>query len=136
MKRPLALFLGLRYLRTSKGTGFISFVTVASVIGVALGVATLIVVLSVMNGFENELRDRLLGMTSHASVIETQGAMDNWAGVADIMQAGEDISGAAPYIELEGMISGPAGYAQAHTGSVAAGRSPAWGVATSVPTVG
>ncbi|MDP7042133.1 MAG: lipoprotein-releasing system transmembrane subunit LolC, partial [Gammaproteobacteria bacterium] len=100
MNRPLALFLGLRYLRASKGNSFSSFVTVASVIGVALGVATLIVVLSVMNGFEIELRDRLLGMTAHASVLGRQGGVDDWKEVADHMQAGGEISGAAPYIEL------------------------------------
>ncbi|MDP6436863.1 MAG: lipoprotein-releasing ABC transporter permease subunit [Gammaproteobacteria bacterium] len=120
MNRPLALFLGLRYLRASKGNSFSSFVTVASVIGVALGVATLIVVLSVMNGFEIELRDRLLGMTAHASVLGRQGGVDDWKEVADHMQAGGEISGAAPYIELEGMISGPAGY----SGAVITGIDP------------
>ena len=63
MRKPVALFVGLRYLRARKGSGFVSFVTFASVVGVALGVATLIVVLSVMNGFEKELRERLLGLT-------------------------------------------------------------------------
>lgn len=120
VNRPLALFLGLRYLRASKGNSFSSFVTVASVIGVALGVATLIVVLSVMNGFEIELRDRLLGMTAHASVLGRQGGVDDWKEVADHMQAGGEISGAAPYIELEGMISGPAGY----SGAVITGIDP------------
>ena len=58
MRKPVSLFVGLRYLRSRTGSGFVSFVTFAYVIGVTLGVATLIVVLSVMNGFETELRDR------------------------------------------------------------------------------
>ena len=120
MNKPLALFLGLRYLRASKGNSFISFVTAASVIGVALGVATLIVVLSVMNGFEIELRDRLLGMTAHASVLGQQGGLNDWETIAGHMQTGTGISGAAPYIELEGMVSGPAGYA----GAVVTGIDP------------
>jgi lipoprotein-releasing system permease protein len=106
------MFIGLRYLRASKGSGFISFVTAASVAGVALGVATLIVVLSVMNGFENELRDRLLGMTSHASIVE-EGGLRNWGSLVTDMQADTNIIAAAPYTELEGMLSGPAGYAGA-----------------------
>jgi lipoprotein-releasing system permease protein len=120
VNKPLALFLGLRYLRASKGNSFISFVTAASVIGVALGVATLIVVLSVMNGFEIELRDRLLGMTAHASVLGQQGGLNDWETIAGHMQTGTGISGAAPYIELEGMVSGPAGYA----GAVVTGIDP------------
>lgn len=112
MKKPLAMFIGLRYLRASKGSGFISFVTAASVAGVALGVATLIVVLSVMNGFENELRDRLLGMTSHASIVD-EGGLRNWQPLVADMQSADEIIAAAPYTELEGMLSGPAGYAGA-----------------------
>ena len=75
MRKPLPLFVGLRYLRASKGSGFVSFVSAASVAGVSLGVAALIVVLSVMNGFENELRGRLLALTSHASVLADDGVM-------------------------------------------------------------
>lgn len=110
MRRPVALFIGLRYLRSSKGSGFISFVNAASIIGVTLGVATLIVVLSVMNGFENELRERLLGLTSHASIIgpelETQ-----WPEIVGPLKDQPGIRGAAPFVELEAMLSGPGGMA-------------------------
>ncbi|MCP4088777.1 MAG: lipoprotein-releasing ABC transporter permease subunit [Gammaproteobacteria bacterium] len=112
MKKPISLFVGLRYLRARKGSGFASFVSAASVMGVALGVATLIVVLSVMNGFENELRVRLLGMTSHASIVQQEG-VDNWPPLVRDMLKNENIIGASPYIELEAMMSGPGGLAGA-----------------------
>jgi len=108
MRRPVALFVGLRYLRASKGSGFVSFVNAASIIGVTLGVAALIVVMSVMNGFENELRERLLGMTAHASVV-AEGGVGNWPSLAAALESGDGIVAAAPYIELEAMLSGPGG---------------------------
>ncbi len=108
MRRPVAVFVGLRYLRASKGSGFVSFVNAASVIGVSLGVAALIVVMSVMNGFENELRERLLGMTAHASVIAEDGIRD-WSSLVAALESDEAIVAAAPYIELEAMLSGPGG---------------------------
>ena len=108
MRRPLALFVGLRYLRASKGSGFVSFVNAAAVLGVALGVAALIVVMSVMNGFENELRGRLLGLTSHASIYADDG-LAGWQGVVSALVAEPGIEAAAPYTELEVMLSGPGG---------------------------
>lgn len=108
MRRPIALFIGLRYLKASKGNGFVSFVNAASVLGVALGVAALIVVMSVMNGFENELRGRLLGMTSHASVYGEDGVSD-WQTVVGALSAQQGVVAAAPYTELEAMLSGPGG---------------------------
>jgi lipoprotein-releasing system permease protein len=112
VRRPVALFVGLRYLRTRSGSGFASFVSTASVLGVSLGVATLIIVLSVMNGFENELRERLLGLTSHASILQ-QGGLDEWPPLARDLMQDERIRGAAPYIELESMLSGPGGLSPA-----------------------
>ena len=112
MRKPVALFVGLRYLRARKGSGFVSFVTFASVAGVALGVATLIVVLSVMNGFEQELRERLLGLTSHASILQDKG-LDDWLPLVERLQQKNDIRGAAPYIEQEAILSGPGGLAGA-----------------------
>lgn len=113
MRRPVALFVGLRYLRASKGSGFVSFVNAASMAGVALGVATLIVVMSVMNGFENELRERLLGLTSHAAVVplapRESGGIADWQRLADGLRAQEGVQGAAPFVELEAMLSGPGG---------------------------
>lgn len=108
MRRPIALFVGLRYLRASRGSGFVSFVAVASVLGVALGVAALIVVLSVMNGFERELRDRLLGLTAHAAIVADE-PLREWAELVAAMGVQPRIRGAAPYVELEAMLSGPGG---------------------------
>lgn len=68
MFRPLELFIGLRYTHTKRRTHFISFISLTSMLGIALGVMALITVLSVMNGFEKELRARILGMASHATV--------------------------------------------------------------------
>jgi len=112
MRKPIALFVGLRYLRARKGSGFVSFVTFASVLGVSLGVATLIVVLSVMNGFEVELRERLLGLTAHGSV-RAESGIENWQAVSASLLAADGIVGAAPYIEHEVMLSGPGGLAGA-----------------------
>jgi len=111
MRRPLAVFVALRYLRTGRGSGFVSFVNAASVLGVALGVAALIVVLSVMNGFENELRDRLLGLTAHAAVVPAtaERPLQDWQPVVEALVAQPGIRAAAPYYELEGMLSGPGG---------------------------
>jgi len=104
MMRPVSAFVGLRYLRTQRSNHFASFVTVTSVLGVALGVAALIVVLSVMNGFENELRTRLLGMTGHATVMLPAGGPP-WSEWVDDISEFEGISATAPFVELEGVLS-------------------------------
>ena len=104
MIRPAPAFVGLRYLRSQRANNFASFVTLASVIGVSLGVAALIVVLSVMNGFENELRGRLLSMTAHASVLATDEAND-WQGWMEALVTRSGVEAAAPYVELEAVLS-------------------------------
>jgi lipoprotein-releasing system permease protein len=73
MTNSAELFVGLRYLRAKRRTRFVSFITLISLVGIALGVAALIVILSVMNGFEGELRSRLLSMTAHGYVTGTEG---------------------------------------------------------------
>jgi len=103
--RPVAAFVGLRYLRAQRANQFASFVSLASVIGVALGVAALIVVLSVMNGFEAELRTRLLSLSGHAS-IEPVGEAEPWREMLDDIDAVEGIVAAAPFVEVEVMLSG------------------------------
>ncbi len=104
MMRPVAIFVGLRYLQTQRSNGFASFVSIASVFGVALGVAALIVVLSVMNGFENELRSRLLSLTGHAS-ISPQGTPLPWREMRDAIVTSPEIEAAAPFVELEAMLA-------------------------------
>jgi ABC-type lipoprotein release transport system permease subunit len=72
--------LGTRYLRATQGRGFLSFISVVSVLGLAIGVAVLIVVLSVMNGFERELKTRILSVTSHATLMGLDGTLHGLAG--------------------------------------------------------
>lgn len=105
MFQALEIFIGLRYLRTRQQNRFVSFITLASLIGVALGVAALIVVLSVMNGFENELRGRLLSMTSHATVAAARGGISEWRELIASAQQQQDVVGAAPYVQLQGMLA-------------------------------
>lgn len=104
MFQALEIFIGLRYLRTRQQNRFVSFITLASLIGVALGVAALIVVLSVMNGFENELRGRLLSMTSHATVAAARGGISEWRELISRAQQQQDVVGVAPYVQLQGML--------------------------------
>ncbi len=102
--RPVAVFVGLRYLQTQRSNGFASFISIASVIGVALGVAALIVVLSVMNGFENELRSRLLSLTGHASISPQRTPLP-WREMHREIIASPGVAAAAPFVELEAMLA-------------------------------
>ncbi len=104
MRQPFELFIGLRYTRAKRRNHFISFISATSMLGIALGVTALITVLSVMNGFENELRTRILGMTSHAMITQTGQPMLNWQALAAQVEAQPDVVGTAPYIEGEGMV--------------------------------
>lgn len=104
MIKAVELFVGLRYLRTKRKTRFVSFITLISLAGIALGVAALIVILSVMNGFEGELRDRLLSMTAHGYVTGTDGSLENWPEVQQEIERDPGVVAAAPVIEMEGMI--------------------------------
>ena len=104
MINPVELFVGLRYLRAKRRTRFVSFITLISLLGIALGVAALIVILSVMNGFEGELRGRLLSMSAHGFVTGPEGVTNDWRRLVDDVQAEEGVAAAAPVVELEGMI--------------------------------
>ncbi len=104
MFRPLEIFVGLRYLRARRLSRFVSFISLMSLLGVAVGVAALIVVISVMNGFENELRQRLLAMTSHASITGPDGRLEDWRHALDFARQLPGVAGAAPYVEIQGML--------------------------------
>jgi lipoprotein-releasing system permease protein len=93
------LLIGRRYLRASRGNRFISFISVISMVGVAIGVAVLIVVLSVMNGFEQELRGRILSLTSHATISGFDGRIADWHSLVTKALENPEIAAAAPYIE-------------------------------------
>jgi len=105
MKLPLEIFVGLRYTRAKRRNHFISFISLISMLGIALGVMALIVVLSVMNGFENELRGRILGMVSHVTISSFRGPLDDWRELREKTLQHADVIGAAPYVEGEAMIS-------------------------------
>ena len=104
MLNPVELFVGLRYLRAKRRTRFVSFITLISLLGIALGVAALIVILSVMNGFEGELRNRLLSMSAHGTVSGSDGAIEDWRPLVDEVAAEQGVAAAAPFVQLEGMI--------------------------------
>src|SRR5688572_9866964 len=104
MRNPYELFAGLRYTRAKRRNHFISFISITSMLGIMLGVAALIVVLSVMNGFERELRTRILGMASHATISALRGPLEDWKAVAEKAKANPAVEGIAPYIEGEGMV--------------------------------
>ena len=97
--------IGTRYLRSTHRRGFVSFVALMSVCGLALGVATLIVVLSVMNGFERELRSRILAVTSHATISGLSGSLADWRALQGQVRRQPGVQAAVPYIESQAMFS-------------------------------
>jgi lipoprotein-releasing system permease protein len=105
MFRPLTLSIGLRYTGAKRRNHFISFISAISIAGIALGVAALITVLSVMNGFEQELRSRILGMASHASISGYRQPLEDWERAASVASAHPDVIGVAPYIQNEIMLT-------------------------------
>lgn len=104
MFRPLPLFIGLRYTRAKRRNHFISFISLTSMVGLALGVLVMILVLSVMNGFDRELRTRILGMVPHATISSYQ-PIDDWQAVAARVAAHPDVQAVAPFSQLQGMLS-------------------------------
>ena len=97
--------IGTRYLRSTHRRGFVSFVAVMSVCGLMLGVATLIVVLSVMNGFERELRNRILSVTSHATLMGINGTLSDWQPLQRRVQQQPGVQAVVPYIESQAMLA-------------------------------
>ena len=104
MRHPLELWIGLRYTRAKRRNHFISFISLVSMLGIAIGVMALIVVLSVMNGFERELRARILGMASHATISAFEGGLPGWRAVAERASQNPEIEALAPYVQGEGML--------------------------------
>ena len=104
-KLPYELFIGLRYTRAKRRNHFISFISLTSMLGIALGVAALITVLSVMNGFQNELRTRILGAASHVQISGTGDVLADWRSVAELAASNPRVIAAAPYINAQGMLT-------------------------------
>ncbi|MDX1914689.1 MAG: lipoprotein-releasing ABC transporter permease subunit [Methylophilus sp.] len=122
---PFELLVGLRYTRAKRKNHFISFISFTSMIGIALGVWALIVVLSVMNGFQEELRSRILGVASHIEITGINNQLSDWPAVAKLaMQAPTEgqakVLAAAPYVMAQGMLS----YSQAVQGTIVRGVLP------------
>lgn len=105
MFRPLELYIGLRYTGAKRRNHFISFISMISILGIALGVAALITVLSVMNGFEQELRTRILGMASHVSISAERRPLEDWRAVAGIARQNAEVEGVAPFVQGEVMLT-------------------------------
>lgn len=115
------LFVGLRYTRAKRKNHFISFISLTSMVGIALGVAALIVVLSVMNGFQKELRTRILGVASHLEITGSNNALADWQTVAALAGKQPHVLTGAPYITAQGMLS----YGQRVQGAIIRGVLPA-----------
>lgn len=105
---PFEWLVGLRYTRAGRRSGrnsFISFISLISMAGIALGVAALIVVLSVMNGFQKDVRDRMLSVLAHIEVFDASGAMTDWQGTAKQAMQDKEVIGAAPYVATQAMLT-------------------------------
>ena len=109
MKTPFELLIGLTYTRAGRRgrrrDGFMSFISAMSVASIALGVAALIIVLSVMNGFQKEVRDRMLSVIAHIEVTSAFGPVSDWQPIAEKIEAREDVVATAPYVQGQGLFS-------------------------------
>ena len=104
MRQPYELSIAVRYLRTRSSHSFISFISAVSMIGIALAVAVLIVVLSVMNGFDHEMRTRVLGMVPHAT-LETGEAISDWPSLAAKVKQNPQVLAVAPFTQMQGLLT-------------------------------
>lgn len=104
MFRPLSVYIGARYTRARRRTLFVSFISLTSITGLALGVLVMILVLSVMNGFDHEMRTRVLGMVPHATV-QSPVPVDDWPALAKRIQAHPEVAAIAPFIQVQGLLA-------------------------------
>ncbi len=104
-KLPFELFVGLRYTKAKRKNHFISFISFTSMIGIGLGVAALIIVLSVMNGFQAELRNRILGVASHLEITGANNQLSDWPTLAGEVKSNKEVKASAPYVMAQGMLS-------------------------------
>ena len=104
MFTPFELFVGLRYTRAKRRNHFISFISGISILGIALGIIALVVVLSVMNGFHKEVRERILGMASHAMITSARGGLEEWPEAISLAGNHPEVVGSAPYVETQAML--------------------------------
>ena len=109
MSLPFEFLIGLRYTRSGRRTGrkdrFVSFISATSVVSIALGVMALIIVLSVMNGFQTQVRDRMLSVIPHIQISSGTGPLTDWRSLAAVAEKNSEVRGAAPFVEGQGLIS-------------------------------
>jgi len=103
--RPYELFIGLRYTRAKRRTHFISFISGVSMLGIALGIAALITVMSVMNGFEKEIRARILGAAAHVQMVGSDAGIADWEGLSRMAKAHPEVRASAPFVQAQGLLS-------------------------------
>ncbi|MBX9409050.1 lipoprotein-releasing ABC transporter permease subunit [Pseudomonas baetica] len=104
MFRPLFVFIGTRYTRAKRRNHFVSFISLTSMIGLALGVVVMIVVLSVMNGFDHEMRTRVLGMVPHATIESTE-PINDWQSLATQVKQNPQVTAVAPFTQMQGLLT-------------------------------
>lgn len=102
---PLPLFIGLRYTRTKRRNGFVSFISAASMLGIALGITALITVMSVMNGFQKEVRARILGVAAHIQIMGFEGGLSDWQALDASTKAAPGVVGVAPFVNGQGLLA-------------------------------
>lgn len=105
MIKPLELMIGLRYTRAKRRNHFISFISMTSMVGIILGVWALITVMSIMNGFHKDLRDRILFVVSHVTISGHDGFLDNWQDTAQTLESHRSITAQAPFLLGQGMLT-------------------------------
>ena len=103
--KPYELYIGLRYTRAKRRTHFISFISGVSMMGIALGIAALITVMSVMNGFEKEIRARILGAAAHVQLLGPDRGIEDWEAVAAKAREHPDVLASAPFVQAQGLLS-------------------------------
>jgi lipoprotein-releasing system permease protein len=111
MLSPVEFFIATRHLRSRNRSRFVSFIALISLLGIALSVAVLIIVLSVMNGFEFEVRQRILSVVSHGSISGLDGRLEDWEVLNEISSSQAGITATAPFVSGQGMLVGPEGVA-------------------------
>jgi len=107
--QPFELFVGLRYTRAKRRNNFISFISFISILGISLGIAALITVMSVMNGFEKEIRSRILGVAAHIQITGLDKGLVGWEGIAEEAKKNPAVTGAAPFVVGQGLLTTGAG---------------------------
>ncbi len=105
MFKPLSLYIGLRYIRAKRRNRFISFISLVSMLGIALGIAVLITVVSVMNGFDKQIRLKIFAMTPHITISGLSGKLSNWQAVSEKASKFTGVLGAVPYVRSQGLLT-------------------------------